>query len=123
MAKRNYVLRFADGSRDPRKVSLEADTLDIEGLPEFSAADAGKHLVVNQDGDDVEWEDIPAELPTFVVGDAGKHLAINAAGTGLEWVTPFALPPLPEDAAEKTYALQAVNGVLTWVEVPAEAAE
>lgn len=150
MAKRNYVLRFADGSRDPRQVSLEADTLDVEGLPEFSAEDAGKHLVVNQAGDDVEWDEVPeelpsftaedvgkhlvvnaegtnvewdevpaAELPTFVVGDAGKHLAINAAGTGLEWVTPFALPALPGDAAEKTYALQAVNGVLSWVEVTA----
>ena len=89
MAKRNYVLRFTDGSRDPRKVSLEADTLEIEGLPEFGASDTGKHLVVNQAGDDVEW------------------------------AAPFALPALPEDAATKTYALQAVNGVLTWVEVEA----
>lgn len=27
------------------------------------------------------------------------------------------LPALPADAATKTYALQAVNGVLTWVQV------
>lgn len=27
------------------------------------------------------------------------------------------LPELPEGAAEKTFALQAINGVLTWVEV------
>lgn len=34
-------------------------------------------------------------------------------------VTPE-LPALPEDAETKTYALQAVNGVLTWVAVAAE---
>lgn len=58
-----------------------------------------------------------AELPDFVVGDGGKHLAVKADGSGVEWVAPFALPALPADAATKTYALQAVNGVLTWVAV------
>lgn len=87
-------------------------------LPQYGIDNAGMHLVVSADGKSTEWSEVPAaELPAFVVGDAGKHLAIKADGSGLEWVVPFSLPALPEDAAEKTYALQAVNGVLTWVEV------
>lgn len=56
-----------------------------------------------------------AELPEAKVADKGKAVVVDQTGKyGLALV----IPALPEDAASKTYVLNAVNGVLTWVAVP-----
>ena len=85
-------------------------------LPPYDSSDAGKALVVNDDGDGVEWQDvgssgvvdqhydstssnaqsgtavaealqtIPDELPP-ITGNAGKVLKVNTGETGVEWAT------------------------------------
>lgn len=85
-------------------------------LPPYDSTDAGKALVVNDDGDGVEWQDVGSsgvvdqhydstssnaqsgtavaealqtvtdELPP-ITGNAGKVLKVNAGETGVEWAT------------------------------------
>ena len=83
-------------------------------LPSYDSSDAGKALVVNSEGDGVEWQDVgssvtvdqhydansenpqsgtavaealqtvPDELPS-ITGNAGKVLKVNSGATGVEW--------------------------------------
>lgn len=85
-------------------------------LPSYDSSDAGKALVVNDDGDGVEWQDVgssvtvdqhydatsenpqsgtavaealqtvPDELPP-ITGNENKVLKVNADATGVEWAT------------------------------------
>jgi len=85
-------------------------------LPPYDSTDAGKALVVNDDGDGVEWQDVgssgvvdqhydptssnaqsgtavaealqtvPDELPP-ITGNENKVLKVNADATGVEWAT------------------------------------
>lgn len=85
-------------------------------LPPYDSSDAGKALVVNNEGDNVEWQTVgssitvdqhydssssnpqsgtavaealqtvPDELPSLT-GNAGKVLKVNSGATGVEWAT------------------------------------
>ena len=85
-------------------------------LPPYDSSDAGKALVVNNEGDNVEWQTVgssvtvdqhydatsenpqsgtavaealqtvPDELPSLT-GNANKILKVNADATGVEWAT------------------------------------
>lgn len=56
-------------------------------LPEYTEADAGKYLGVDEEGS-LEWDDV---LPEYTEADSGKYLGVDEEGL-LEWKN-FPTPP------------------------------
>ena len=89
-------------------------------VPEPRFVEAAKQVIP-----DGQANGAPVDLDTLVARQVpapitGKylHAKTSSGKTVMEWTdAPTELPVAPGDASEKTYALQLVQGVLTWVEV------
>lgn len=88
-------------------------------LSAIAAPEAGKYLHAKTSGSKVvmEWAAV-AEVPAAAAANKYLHTVQDGTSIGVEWAdAPTELPTAPADASEKTYALQLVQGVLSWVEV------
>lgn len=108
-----YTVNGSPVKYDNKWLATNGGTPSSE-LPPYDSSDAGKALVVNSEGDDVEWQTVgssvtvdqhydaasenpqsgtavaealqtvPDELPS-ITGNSNKVLKVNADATGVEW--------------------------------------